>query len=199
MDLYIVRHAESMGNATGDYSTDLHDSLSEKGQQQAVALASRLDALPIEQVICSPLLRTMQTIAPFLQANSRQAELLPELAEACWHEKTTDIVADYYNCESFQMNDELDDLFSGPRKRPIEHESYSEGLARIHACHEFVMQCVQSNCQSMLLVSHGFTSGLLMNLLRESPLVSNIHLNNTGLCHLRYANNHWNVQFINRV
>ena len=48
MDLRFLRHAESIGNATNDYSTDIHDRLSVRGHAQAEALIGWLQELPLD-------------------------------------------------------------------------------------------------------------------------------------------------------
>src|SRR5258708_21640422 len=62
MKLYFVRHGESEANVLREISNrGLKDGLTEKGRQEATALAEKLKALPIVQVYSSPLLRARQT------------------------------------------------------------------------------------------------------------------------------------------
>jgi probable phosphoglycerate mutase len=51
------------------------------GRNQALALAAHLQVLPIAEVAVSPLVRTHETAAPFLQATGLEAVELPELRE----------------------------------------------------------------------------------------------------------------------
>jgi len=72
MKLYVVRHAESVGNALDvidDNSLKSPDTnhLSEKGKEQAKVLAGLLDAYTFDAVIVSPLKRTRETLEPYLR------------------------------------------------------------------------------------------------------------------------------------
>jgi probable phosphoglycerate mutase len=62
MRLYFVRHGESEANLLNEFSNrGLKHGLTEKGQQQAYALAQRLHAVPVVAIFSSPLLRARQT------------------------------------------------------------------------------------------------------------------------------------------
>ena len=62
MKLYFVRHGESEANVLREISNrGLKHGLTEKGRQQAIALAEKLKTLPIRRVYSSPLLRARQT------------------------------------------------------------------------------------------------------------------------------------------
>ena len=62
--LHLLRHAEAV-SARGGQSDDLRP-LSERGRRQATALATHTAALRIDAVVCSPALRTRETVAPLL-------------------------------------------------------------------------------------------------------------------------------------
>ncbi len=85
MKLTLIRHAQSMGNSTGNYSLLESDSLSEIGRQQAVDLSRALEGEPFDKIIVSPLIRALETLAPYLEATGQQAEIWPEIAEMRWH------------------------------------------------------------------------------------------------------------------
>ena len=61
--IYLIRHAESIGNA-GAVTTDInYNPLSEKGEQQAVDFAKTIKQRP-DLIIMSPYIRTQQTAKP---------------------------------------------------------------------------------------------------------------------------------------
>ena len=64
--IYLIRHAESIGNAGA--RTDKHSDvpLSELGRKQAEILAQKIDFCP-DLIVVSPFLRTCQTAQPLLQ------------------------------------------------------------------------------------------------------------------------------------
>ena len=60
--IYAVRHAESIANTMGIYQGQTYDTgLSDLGIKQATALAWAFEGKQIEQIISSPLKRTIQT------------------------------------------------------------------------------------------------------------------------------------------
>ena len=79
MHFYFLRHAQSMGNMTNDYSTSAHDQLSLNGWQQAEQLIERLAGIPFDAIYVSTAIRTMQTITPFLQHYGMRGRLWPAL------------------------------------------------------------------------------------------------------------------------
>lgn len=74
MAIYLIRHAQSVGNIDGQ--TDSHASieLTELGHQQAEKLA---EVLPqANKIMISPYLRTLQTAQPLLNRDGLEAEVL---------------------------------------------------------------------------------------------------------------------------
>ena len=74
MKLYVLRHAESLGNEadlTDNNSLDAPDTngLSERGKQQARDVADKLEKHHYDIVIVSPLRRTRETVGPYLERN----------------------------------------------------------------------------------------------------------------------------------
>ena len=72
----LLRHGRSTANAGGvlaGWTPDVH--LHETGQQQAQALAQRLDKIPLTAVVSSPLERCRETIAPLLAAKGIEADI----------------------------------------------------------------------------------------------------------------------------
>lgn len=76
--LYFVRHGEA--SSSWDQSTD--PGLSEKGQQQAEAVASELAALtkPVP-IFSSPLARAQETAAPLARLWGQDVTIIPNIAE----------------------------------------------------------------------------------------------------------------------
>lgn len=83
MDIYLVRHGESVGNTIPGYSW-CDPELSERGHVQAKLLAEELNGINFTKIFSSPLLRTVQTIS-YTAKNHPDGpaviELLPELME----------------------------------------------------------------------------------------------------------------------
>ena len=62
MKLIIVRHGETLGNASGIIEGHLHGKLSQKGIEQAKKLALRLKEESINHIFCSDLTRAIETL-----------------------------------------------------------------------------------------------------------------------------------------
>ena len=94
----LVRHAESLWNASERWQGHGDPPLSERGFEQARQCAERLSALRgrIDRLVCSDLLRTRQTaaaIAEVLGLEVRPTEKLRELAIGRWTGMTRDEIA----------------------------------------------------------------------------------------------------------
>lgn len=61
MELYLVRHGETIWNKEGRYYGDTDIGLSEKGMEQASVLGKYLKEISFDKVICSPLCRAKDT------------------------------------------------------------------------------------------------------------------------------------------
>ena len=89
--LTFIRHAESEGNASGIIDTSVPGpSLTPTGEQQAAAVAGRLENNKYDGIYASDMVRTKQTAAPMSKALGKQVTVLPGLNEigAGWFEGT---------------------------------------------------------------------------------------------------------------
>jgi broad specificity phosphatase PhoE len=87
--LTFIRHGESDANASGIIDTSVPGpSLTPTGQQQATAVASRLESNKYDGIYASDMVRTQQTAAPMAKALGEQVTVLPGLNEisAGWFE-----------------------------------------------------------------------------------------------------------------
>lgn len=83
MDIYLVRHGESVGNTIPGYSW-CDPELSERGHAQAKLLAEELNGINFTKIFSSPLLRTVQTISYTAKSHPdgpAEIELLSDLME----------------------------------------------------------------------------------------------------------------------
>ncbi|RLL55603.1 histidine phosphatase family protein [Mariprofundus sp. EBB-1] len=86
-EIYFVRHAETMSNATGTANINNDRTLSKAGEQQVQRLTKQLQQLDIDHIIVGPQQRALKTILPFLKQAKRTAEIWPSLDECCWQKK----------------------------------------------------------------------------------------------------------------
>lgn len=92
MRVILVRHGETPWNVEGRHQGQTFDiPLSEQGQEQALALASRLVAQPLARAVASPLLRARQTAELVLGNRLGLLELdadLREISHGLWEGRT---------------------------------------------------------------------------------------------------------------
>jgi broad specificity phosphatase PhoE len=200
MKVLFVRHAESMGNATGEYSSAQADSLSPRGEKQAIALATSLRAWQFDEIIVSPLQRAWQTIAPYLSATGKQGEIWPELAEACWHEER-EPAASSWAAQPASLPESVASLFryrDNMPIRPAHPESFGTGLARVHRALERLEQMAARSDQTVLMVTHGHFIREILNLMLKTQTIAEFHHDNVGLT-LMYREAGWSMDFCNRA
>ena len=73
--IYFIRHAQSEANLKDILASRQDFSLTEKGRQEAVVIASELkDIAQLDRIICSPLIRAQQTAQPFAETFGLEVE-----------------------------------------------------------------------------------------------------------------------------
>jgi broad specificity phosphatase PhoE len=200
MNLLLIRHAESNGNAAGgDYSVENSDALSSRGRAQAEALAVCLGAWDIDAVIVSPQQRALQTIAPYLAATGRTAEVWPELAEACWHEER-EPVAEAWGAEPASLPTDIAQHFffrDGQAIRPGPPDGFGAGLRRVYDALERIERTFGGSEQTILMASHRFFIKETLALMLRQPVSEAFHQDNGGMTLMSYSKE-WKMKFCNR-
>jgi probable phosphomutase (TIGR03848 family) len=78
----LLRHARSTANGAGRLAGRSPGvELDETGRKQAEALVDRLTAVPFAEIVCSPMLRCEQTVAPLVAARGLPPVTEPDLSE----------------------------------------------------------------------------------------------------------------------
>ncbi|MCC5807177.1 MAG: histidine phosphatase family protein [Opitutales bacterium] len=166
MKLTLLRHAESVGNATGEYSLLQSDSLSEKGWEQAGHAAAALQNGDFEKVIVSPLRRALETLVPYLEKSGRVAEIWPEIAETPPRRDCGEPAAEAWPTEKRTLPEGLKHRFVFRDSRgikPAPGESVGQGLRRILDAEACLQALAAEGCRSVLMVTHGHFMGELIN------------------------------------
>jgi len=158
IELYLLRHAQSMGNLTGDYSTERHDRLTSLGQKQANQLKKRLSSYKFEHVFVSPSLRAMQTIQPYLKKNKIKGEIWGTITEACWQEKALLNNQDikFRKGNPIVLNEDERKYFilsniEAQKYYIPDDETYLEGLSRVYYTKKILLDLFK-NSQSQILI-----------------------------------------------
>lgn len=79
--LYFVRHGESEANAAGRFAGQTDSPLTERGRQQAEAVAEVLAGVDFDHVISSDLSRARDTAEAIARRQGRSVEVYPDLRE----------------------------------------------------------------------------------------------------------------------
>ncbi len=79
--IFFIRHGETMGNVTGDYSEKNQATFSPRGEQQVALVPEVLSPYAYDYIAVSPTWRTKQTILPYLKAFGGKGVIWPELEE----------------------------------------------------------------------------------------------------------------------
>ena len=200
MKVFLIRHAESHGNATGEYSTKEADSLSSKGRKQAVVLAENLDLSVFDGVLVSPLLRTMETIGPSLREQKLRGEIWPEIAEACWHDDREE-ATDEWNSRLGEVPPKFESVLSyrdNQKIRPDHPESFGMGLRRVYSALEILNTRFGEEKGRVLMVTHGHFIREFLNLVLKPVEFKEFHQDNCSLTSLSYQDGLWTMDYSNR-
>jgi broad specificity phosphatase PhoE len=167
-DLYVLRHAETMGNVTGDYSEENQRAFSPQGLEQIARITDKLAPYRFDRVFVSPTYRTRQTILPYLKTHGCKAEIWPELEECCCDSRGLVSAAAVVPLGDPIELDETEKAYfvvradGAYRWRP---ETESEGLAQIVALKERLLKEFSRTTQSVLIVTHSCNGSRIMELM----------------------------------
>ena len=78
---YFVRHGESEGNAARVFTGQTDSPLTERGRQQAEAVADKLASVKFDRIVSSDLSRTRDTADVIAKRHGMRVEVVPELRE----------------------------------------------------------------------------------------------------------------------
>jgi broad specificity phosphatase PhoE len=190
VDILFIRHAQSMGNLTLDYSTGLHDTLSTLGQEQADRVIETLTDLAPGKIYTSPLGRALGTILPFLRASGRSAEVWPELCEGCWQydleapaspeprwAEPVRLPTHCNGCLRFREDDVA-------RRYAPEDETYADGVRRVEWCRSRLLAETAGKPGAALVVGHGCHGARLLERLLDWEPKGRFVFDNTEICRL---------------
>lgn len=162
--LWLIRHAESVWNATGRWQGQADPPLSELGRQQAALLATRLATLAPAAIYTSDLRRCMDTAAPTAAATglaARPRRALREIDVGAWSGLTrAEIEAGY--------PEEWARMLAGVDVRRGGGESTAELAARVR---EFAAELATNHDgETVVVFSHGgWIREALAHYLRQRP------------------------------
>ena len=194
--IFIVRHGETDLNKQGIVQgSGVDASLNDFGRRQAKAFFDFYQKEAFETVITSTLVRTHQTMEPFIETGLPWMQI-PEINEISWgsHEgksSTPEMRKEYRRMvDSWKKGDFSANLGGG--------ESAQDLADRLQV---FIDHLLQRPEQKLLVCSHGRAMRCLMCLLAGRPLqhMEQFHHHNTGLYKVHQAAGAFSLELYNDI
>ena len=177
--LVILRHAQSEANVAKIYNDDGKSPLSEKGKKQAQELIEELKKEGVEVILCSPFLRTMETVRPFAEAHRIEVEILEDLREICHGNLVNQLSnSDEANIARQKFNADPNQKFAETG------ESQNDILARSRNALNHVVQKYPG--KTIAMISHGYTVKFIRLEAGAKPLPEKV---SNAQCHVLYLDN----------
>ena len=188
LDVYILRHAETMGNVTGNYSEENQKTFSPKGLEQVAGIVEKLKDYHFDHIVVSPTYRTRQTILPYLREHGLTAEIWPEIEECCCDMRGNSPPApDIPLGEPVVIEDDETLYFRVREDAPMRFapRSEEEGVAQMFRARDQILKRFGQSGQSVLVVSHSCTGSRIMETLLGVKPSGRFAPGNAALIHLQ--------------
>lgn len=188
VQVYLVRHGETLWNAERRLQGQSNSALTEHGEHQARLVARRAEALNVTHIISSDLGRTQQTAEIIASACSLPVTLDPRLRELNMGVLERRLMDSLTEEEEGWRRSLVDGSADG---RIPEGESMLELSTRMH---EALNACLTLPAGSRpLLVGHGMGLGCLLSTILGLPAWSErrLRLRNCSLSRLDYQESAW--------
>ncbi|WP_161569637.1 histidine phosphatase family protein [Veronia nyctiphanis] len=185
MDIFFLRHAESLSNCNGSYSSDPGEPLTQKGYMDAERIIPDLLDLNLDIIMCSPCLRARDTIAPIKRELDISVNILPALAEG-QNIGVDQLISPEPADFVFDANGEL---------FPPEDESAGAFLSRVR---QSVSTINEIQAKRILVVSHGHMLREILNEYLQTDVKICFPHDNCGLTHISIGSG-VTCHYINRI
>lgn len=188
LQVYLVRHGETVWNAARRIQGQSDSPLTEKGEQQAHQVGERVKSLGITHVIASDLGRTRRTAEIIADACGCEVTLdarLRELDMGCLEQRELD----HLTAEEESWRKALVDGTEGGRIP--DGESMQELATRMHAALNALRALPEGS--RPLVVSHGMALGALVSTILGLPAHAErrLRLRNCSLSRVDYQQSAW--------
>ena len=150
MAIYLLRHAETDGNATRVVQLPSVP-LSERGRQQAARLAARLADAGITRIVSSDLARALETAEALRATTGAPIEIDPALAER-----------NFGDVRGTPYSRLTEDIF-GPDYEPPGGETWATFHARVDDAWERVLRIAAETAGHVAVVTHGLVCGAIFD------------------------------------
>ncbi len=187
VNLFYVRHAESLGNVTHVHSSYNDNTLSDKGNQQAAALTRKLDAYQFDHIIVSPKHRALKTIMPYLKKYGLVAEIWPELDECCWQKSRQSSSASRPGRgDRISLDAYMKAYFIFPHSEyEYKTRNYGDGIFQLLKATDLIKRRFAGSGENILIVGHYHAGSRIFELLQGLEPVGRYKLKNARINHLQ--------------
>lgn len=189
VDLYVLRHAETLANSTGKNTEANQRRFSPLGETQVAGVQVQLAQRAIGAILVSPSYRARHTILPWLLAQGRVAEVWPELDECCWIEdggKVPDALEPQGSPLYLEPEDRPYFRFRGEQSpRAFSAARVSDGEAQVRAAIRLLEERFRGSDKTILVVTHFHSGSRLVERLLGDAYRGRVGLRNAALTHLR--------------
>ncbi len=187
-DIYVVRHAETMGNMTHHHSRENDRTLSPEGNRQVAQLTRKLDRFRFDAIIVSPKYRALKTILPYLKKHRMTAEIWPELAECCWQKQRALSAGMPVRGAQIRLDPAMRPYFTFARaddRFSYHTRGYGQGILQTRMAAERIRTRFAGSGKRILVVGHYHAGSRLIEILQGDKPTGRYNIANTQLLHLR--------------
>ena len=189
LDIIYVRHAETIANATGDYTTGNESTFSEKGEVQRYDLIEKLAPYSFDAILCSPRDRVVYTLLPYLEEQNLKAEIWPELTECCWHkDRSAPVSEDLEPGPPILLAPDAKRYFAfrdNEARNEYQAFTYADGIVQMNKLHDLITECYAGSGKTILVAGHGLAGSRFIELLIGQTPNGHIRLHNSELTHIK--------------
>lgn len=188
LEIYFVRHAETMANVSGVHNTETSSTFSQRGEAQIKALTRQLKGHQFDAILVSSLPRALNTVLPYLRESSQTGEVWPELAECCWQSpQSSPTKGELVTDAPITLSQEQRRYFTfrdSASQFDYRNDSYNDGVARVSHAVQLLKQRYFGTNQTILIVAHYHSGQVLFSQLLGVPRQQLPSLKNGQLLHL---------------
>jgi alpha-ribazole phosphatase len=201
LELFLIRHGQSMTNKTPDIvGQTADDELSALGKIQSLCLASRLENEQFDFIFSSTYKRAMQTAYNAIGENFFLVDDLREYSAGDWIGKSrSEIITDSVKLEMGHMNNNFlppngESLSMVERRASQWLENtilYSDTIAGLYE--------INGKPIKIALFTHGMVIKTLLHYVMnfDKSLIWKIKINNASITKLTFNDKGWHIDFIN--
>lgn len=189
LDIHVVRHAQTVANASGVNDKRSDSMFSVEGLVQVDALTRELLNYHFDAVLVSPAERTLLTIHPYLQQNRITGVVWPEITECCWQKQSIGNEAGkLLQAGAIQLPSEIAAQFSfrdSSSQFKYANRSYADGVAQVRQAVNLLKTLYFNSGRTILIVTHYHAGAVLLGELLGVDREILPGLENARLTHLR--------------